>query len=88
MNPSPLIRIPQTLFLTIGLTAPVFAQNLTTFTNGEVADAGAVNANFSALKSAVDSKAAAASVTNLTSSVNSLTGQIWPLRPLALADLE
>lgn len=63
MNFSLSTRIPQTLLLGIGLVAPAMAQALTTFENGEVADATAVNANFNGLKTAVtaaDTKATAA----------------------------
>ena len=51
------------LLLMVGLTAPLTAQTLKTFTNGEVADAGAVNDNFTVVKAAAtaaDAKAATA----------------------------
>ncbi|MDB4491113.1 hypothetical protein N9212_01060 [Luminiphilus sp.] len=36
------------------LSAPLLAQQLTQFQNGQVADADEINANFNALKQAID----------------------------------
>lgn len=49
MNLSLKTGIPQTLLLTVGLSAPAMAQGLTEFVNGEVANANAINANFNAV---------------------------------------
>ena len=43
----------RSLLLTVALAAPVCAQNLTTFVNGQPANAVQVNANFEALKTSI-----------------------------------
>lgn len=85
MNLSLTDKLPLALLFCATLVAPAAAQNLTQFQNGQVADANAVNANFSAVKSAADqagtaaaaaqatADAAQASVTTLSGSVGGLT---------------
>lgn len=56
----------RSLLLTVALAAPVCAQNLTTFVNGQPANAVQVNANFEALKTTVQSAQAAAGAAQFT----------------------
>ena len=56
----------RSLLITVVLAAPVCAQNLTTFVNGQPANAVQVNANFEALKTTVQSAQAAAGAAQFT----------------------
>lgn len=65
MNLSLTNQLPVATFLLGALFAvPATAQNLTQFTNGTVADANAVNSNFTQLKNSVTAAAAAATAAN------------------------